>query len=115
FLLAASKASSSDERSSALVIGNPKLDTATAAAAELPPLPGASREAEQIAQLYGRPQLLTDAEASRARVMELLPKYGFFHFAGHAVANGDQPELSYLALSSQRPGEQGTLRAGEIA
>ena len=113
FLLAASRLSSRDSRSSALVIGNPKLDAA--AAAELPPLPGASREAEQIARLYGRPQLLLDAEASRDRVMELLPKYGVFHFAGHAVANGDQPELSYLALGSRRSDEEGTLRAGEIA
>ena len=113
FLLAATRASSRDARSSALVIGNPKLDTS--AVAELPPLPGATREAEQIAQLYGRPQLLTDAEASRDRVVELLPKYGVFHFAGHAVANGDQPELSFLALGSQGLGDRGTLRAGEIA
>ena len=113
FLLAASRASSPDARSSALVIGNPKLDAA--GAAELPPLPGASREAEQVAGLYSRRQLLTGAEASRDRVLELLPKYGVFHFAGHAVANGDQPELSYLALSSQRSDDQGTLRAGEIA
>jgi len=113
FLVAATRAASPDSRSSALVIGNPTLDAATAA--ELPPLPGASREAEQVARLYGRSQLLTGAEASRDRVMELLPKYGVFHFAGHAVANGDQPELSYLALGSQRPDEDGTVRAGEIA
>ena len=113
FLLAASKALSPESRSSALVIGNPTLDAATAA--ELPPLPGASREAQQVAGLYGQPQLLTGAEASRARVLELLPKYGVFHFAGHAVANGDQPELSYLALGSQRSDEEGTVRAGEIA
>ena len=113
FLVAASRAASPESRSSALVIGNPKLDAASAA--ELPPLPGAFREAEQVARRYGRPQLLTGAEASRDRVLELLPKYGVFHFAGHAVANGDQPELSYLALGSQRSDENGTLRAGEIA
>ena len=113
FLVAASRHASPNSRSSALVIGNPKLDAA--AAAELPPLPGASREAEQVARLYGRPQLLTGAEASRDRVLELLPKFGVFHFAGHAVANGDQPELSYLALGSERPDEGGTVYAGEIA
>jgi CHAT domain-containing protein len=84
FLVAASRAASPDSRSSALVIGNPKLDAASAAG--LPPLPGAFREAEQVARLYGRPQLLTGAEASRDRVLELLPKNGVFHFAGHAVA-----------------------------
>ncbi|HEX5073450.1 MAG TPA: CHAT domain-containing protein [Gemmatimonadaceae bacterium] len=113
FLLAASRTSRRDSRSSALVVGNPKLDAALAA--ELPPLPGAFREAEQVARRYERPQLLTGAEASRDRVVELLPKYGVFHFAGHAVANGDQPELSYLALGSQRSDEDGTLHAGEIA
>jgi len=113
FLLAASKASSRESRSSALVIGNPQLDTAIAA--ELPPLPGASREAKAVAQLYRQPQLLTGADASRDRVLELLPKYGVFHFAGHAVANGDQPELSYLALGSERSNEAGTVHAGEIA
>ena len=114
FLIAASRAGSRDAHSSALVVGNPKLDAASAAA-QLPPLPGAFREAEQVAQLYDRPKLLSDTGASRDRVLELLPKYGVFHFAGHAVANGDQPELSYLALASQRPGEDGPLRAGEIA
>lgn len=113
FLLAASRTTSPELRSSALVIGNPKLDAATEA--QLPPLPGASREAEQVARLYGRSQRLIGAEASRDRVLGLLPKYGVFHFAGHAVANGDQPDLSYLALGSQRSDEEGTLRAGEIA
>jgi len=111
FLIAASRAASTDSRSSALVIGNPKLDAASAA--ELPPLPGAVREAERVAQLYTRPQLLTGAEASRDRVVELLPKYGVFHFAGHAVANGDQPELSYLALGNEGS-DEGTLSAAEI-
>ena len=112
FLVAASRAASPDSRSSALVIGNPKLDAASAAG--LPPLPGAFREAEQVARLYGRAQLLTDDDASRDRVLELLPKYSVFHFAGHAVANGDQPGLSYLALASQHADEEGTLRAAEI-
>jgi CHAT domain-containing protein len=94
------------------VIGNPELDAASAA--ELPPLPGAFREAEEVARHYGRRQVLRGAEASRDRVLELLPKYGVFHFAGHAVANGDQPELSYLALASQHSDEEGTLRAAEI-
>ena len=112
FLVAASRAASPDSRSSALVIGNPKLDAASAAG--LPPLPGAFHEAEEVARHYGRRQLLTGAEASRDRVLELLPKYGVFHFAGHAVANGDQPGLSYLALASQRSDDVGTLRAAEI-
>ena len=112
FLVAASRAASPDSRSSALVIGNPKLDAASAA--RLPPLPGAFREAEEVARHYGRGKLLRGPGASRDSVLEFLPKYGVFHFAGHAVANGDQPELSYLALASQHAGEVGILRAAEI-
>jgi CHAT domain-containing protein len=113
FLIAASsRAASPDSRASALVIGNPELDAASAA--ELPPLPGAFREAQQVARLYGRGKLLRGPGASRDSVLELLPKYGVFHFAGHAVANGDQPELSYLALASKYAGEVGMLRAAEI-
>ena len=112
FLVAASRGTAPDSRTSALVIGNPKLDAASAA--QLPPLPAAFREAEEVARHYGRRQLLTGTDASRNRVLELLPKYGVFHFAGHAVANGDQPELSYLALASQHADDAGRLRAAEI-
>src|SRR4029078_9978220 len=52
FLVAATGAASPCSRSSALLIGNPKLDAASAA--RLPPLPGAFREAEEVARHYGR-------------------------------------------------------------
>jgi CHAT domain-containing protein len=95
--------------STALVVGNPAFDS-------LEPLPGAAREANRIARFYPRPTLLTGPTAYRDTILSLLGYSRVFHFAGHAVFNSDQPELSYLALGSRRTqSASGTLSAGEIA
>ena len=103
----------SDTRSakSALVVGNPAL--ARDVAARLAPLPHAGREAREIGRLYGsRP--LTGTAATRLSVLEQLPTHFIFHFAGHAVFNGEQPGSSYLALAPDAGANDGTLRAWEI-
>jgi CHAT domain-containing protein len=97
---------------SALVIGNPALDTT--AVLRLPDLPGSRREAQQVARLYGGARLLMGADARRREVLDLIPDYSVFHFAGHAVFNNEQPELSYLALAPDAPEASGILYAGEI-
>jgi CHAT domain-containing protein len=97
----------------ALVIGNPELGAAEAGA--LPPLSGAAREAEAIADLYPGSTVLKDGDARRGRVLELLPSHSVFHFAGHAVFDPERPERSYLALASDGPGSGGLLRAWEIS
>jgi CHAT domain-containing protein len=113
FYQAAAARPVSQERSmSALVVGNPSLHRDLLP--QLPGLPGAVREAEQVAAMYDRPLLLTGGQAGRNSVRGLLPAYSIFHFAGHAVFNGEQPGLSYLALSPDDPKEDGTLRAWEI-
>jgi CHAT domain-containing protein len=98
----------------ALVVGNPLLDTTSSA--KLPALPGALSEAKGVADQYQSHRLLTAGEARRDTVIALLGTSSVFHFAGHAIVNSDQPELSYLALAS--PGgsdaENGMLRAREI-
>jgi len=98
--------------SSALVVGNPTLDSASNAT--LPRLPGAAREAENVAPLYQRASLLTGAEARRDTVLDRLASNSVFHFAGHAIANTEQPELSYLALAPANSGDDGKLRGREI-
>ena len=97
----------------ALVVGNPLLDTSSA---RLPPLPGALREARGVANEYRSRRLLTGGEARRDSVLALLATSSVFHFAGHAIINSDQPELSYLALASTGSGgaDDGILRAREI-
>ena len=99
-------------RSVPLVVGNPTPDTAVLHA--LPPLPGAANEAARVARSYPKAHLLMDADARRGPVLRALPASSLFHFAGHAVFNSEQPELSYLALAPERAGESGFLYAWEI-
>lgn len=100
--------------SQALVVGNPTLDTALNA--RLPALPGALDEAQRVASQYPSHWLLTGEQARRDSVIALLASSSVFHFAGHAIINSDQPELSYLALASAGNGGavDGMLRAREI-
>jgi CHAT domain-containing protein len=67
-----------------------------------------------VARLYPSARLLKGAAARRHRVTGLLPEYPLFHFAGHAVHNVEQPELSYLALAPDTAGGTGVLYAWEI-
>ncbi|MGH7460094.1 MAG: CHAT domain-containing protein, partial [Longimicrobiales bacterium] len=113
FLVEASRARAHTGAVRALVVGNPEVDSA--AGLQLPRLPAAQREAESIAQLYSNSRQLVDSEAQRDRVLELLPQKTVFHFAGHAVFNSEQPDLSYLAMASSEPGKSGNLLAREIA
>ncbi|MBW3629547.1 MAG: CHAT domain-containing protein [Gemmatimonadetes bacterium] len=96
----------------ALVVGNPQTDTSLVQ--QLDPLPGAASEAVRVAHLYRGARLLTGADADRDRVVELLSGSSIFHFAGHAVFNAAQPELSYLALAPVGQGGTGLLHAWEI-
>ncbi|AHG92282.1 CHAT domain protein (plasmid) [Gemmatirosa kalamazoonensis] len=96
---------------SALVVGDPAADTLATRGAVA--LRGAAEEAAQVARLYARARLLVGAHADRRRVLALLPSSSIFHFAGHAVANSEQPELSYLALVAGGA-DDGLLRAREI-
>ncbi|MGH7616862.1 MAG: CHAT domain-containing protein, partial [Gemmatimonadaceae bacterium] len=114
FLLAAqSVVPPRGQRRTALVVGNPALDSTMI---QLDALPGAEREARTVAKLYSSSTLLIGADARRDTVVSLLRTPKVFHFAGHAVFNGDRPELSYLALGSPR-GRDGTgaLEAREIS
>ena len=97
-----------------LVVGDPQLDSADRA--RLPQLPGAAREASRVASLYTKDATeLEGAQATRDSLLSLLPHYSVLHFAGHAVTDEDEPQLSYLALASGRAEASGQLRAPEIA
>jgi CHAT domain-containing protein len=99
----------------ALVVGNPAADTSLfQALLPLPPLPGAAREARRVAESYGRARLLMDRAAIRGAVLASLPSSPVFHFAGHAIDNIEQPELSHLALSPGADGTGSSLYAWEI-
>ncbi|MEM8961872.1 MAG: CHAT domain-containing protein [Acidobacteriota bacterium] len=81
------------------------------------PLPFARREGRRVVRLVGGGSRLVDgAKASEAflRRADLSP-YGLIHFAAHAVANVEQPELSGVLLAVGEPGDDGWLRPSEIA
>lgn len=69
-------------------------------------LPGARREVEEVADILGgRAELYSGAEATKARLFQRIGA-PVLHFATHAFADLDNPELSYIVLapasSSQR-------------
>ena len=110
FLLASQRPQSPRHGSaSALIIGEPSLDPN----AGLPRLPGAKREARAVADLYGSAKLVMGGDASRAKIVTLLPRYRTVHFAGHAISDVDEPEYSYLALARDSSSD-GRLHAWEI-
>jgi CHAT domain-containing protein len=102
----------------ALVVGNPYFDREQFG--ELPDLPQARREAEQVAQLYATKPLLGN-EATSPEVKRLLNKADVVHLATHAVPDERSPLLSKLLLSKDRvsKGEthhvsSGFIQASEI-
>jgi len=110
-LVAPAAAVPSSRLTSALVVGDPAFDRV--ALAQVARLPGAAREAARVAALYPGARLLTGDEARRDTLLGLLPRQRIFHFAGHAFADAEQPERSYLALAADR-GDDGILRARDI-
>jgi CHAT domain-containing protein len=116
FQLAALATASSDRGraadSNVLVVGAPALDSSMST--QLSSLPGAAEEASRVARLYPDATLLTGAAASRAQVLRSLRSSSIVHFAGHAVFNEAQPELSFLALAPDGDADDGTVRAWEI-
>jgi len=86
----------------------------------LTPLPGSAREAANIAALFpaGDVRLLSGFDASREKLLALdLGSYRILHFATHAVADSEAPQLSALILSTWsadgRP-VSGEVFAGDI-
>lgn len=101
---------------SALLIGNPampKLDGQQLAA-----LPGALREAKNVAQLFGNskqfvPNLLTGAAASEAQVGALAATARVLHLATHGVVVDDRPLDAFVALAPS-PGMDGRWTVREV-
>ncbi|HET7460796.1 MAG TPA: CHAT domain-containing protein [Longimicrobium sp.] len=110
FLAARARKRAAPHPGPALVIGDPATDPAL----RLDPLPGAAAEAQAVARLRHPSILLVGPQATRGALLRDLSRASVLHFAGHAVFNAEQPELSYLALAPGGPGGPGILRAWEI-
>jgi len=101
-----------------LIVGNPRFDRKRFA--ELTDLPGAEREAREIAKLYGATPLIGRV-ATAARVNESLVEADVVHLATHALPDERSPLLSKLLLSEDDAKDQlthhatgGSLQASQI-
>jgi CHAT domain-containing protein len=77
----------------------------------VPPLPRATLEVDSAEAIFPGSRVIGAGITPRV-LMDSLPRFGMFYFAGHAVLNVLNPERSYLALGQGRRDEQ--LTAAEI-
>jgi CHAT domain-containing protein/cytochrome c-type biogenesis protein CcmH/NrfG len=75
----------------ALSIGDPRIETVDGV--QLPPLPEADREAQEVGTIFSHHSLLTGQDATLTKVSSLLPTAEILHFAGHSRLSGNQPGL----------------------
>ncbi|MEP7300759.1 MAG: CHAT domain-containing protein [Caldimonas sp.] len=87
-----------------------------------PRLPGSRREAQAVAKLFPRADVLLDAAASEASISRLaanggLKRFDVMHFATHGFVSPRQPLASALVLATPRGGEgdDGYLTAAEMS
>jgi len=79
----------------ALLVGDPAIDRRLG----LKPLPNAVEEAKELARDYAGGELLVGAEATTERFLESAGRSTIIHFAGHGVANAQNPWRSMLVLT----------------
>ncbi|MGW0391005.1 CHAT domain-containing protein [Streptomyces sp. NPDC003042] len=85
--------------------GTGALVVSVSEAAGLAPLPAARREAEHLARLLPRSEVLTGASATHSAVVSALPRHAYAHFACHALGDLERPSGSRLVLHdhTERP------------
>lgn len=76
----------------AFIIGN------ASAQQDLPPLPAATAEAQRVTKSYAH-ATLSDGSVTVPQIAAQLQRNSVFHFAGHAVSNLEQPDLSFLVVN----------------
>lgn len=89
----------SSSGSSVVVVADPHTPAEGIGGAKFSALPGAAREATEIALRKGG-RLIEGADATGTEILAALQDADVFHYAGHAVADPDRPlEGSFLALA----------------
>ncbi|MBD2197536.1 MULTISPECIES: CHAT domain-containing tetratricopeptide repeat protein [Calothrix] len=102
----------------ALVVGNPIMPSVSPKVGEAPqqltPLPGAEKEAKEIAQLLNT-KAITGKEATKAAFMQRLPQARFIHLATHGLLD-DFKGLGVPGAVALAPDgkDNGLLTANEI-
>jgi CHAT domain-containing protein/tetratricopeptide (TPR) repeat protein len=98
----------------ATVVGDPLVDAGVRAGRAA--LPGAVREAAEIATLYENPSLLIGSAATKAAFFDALRSSDVVHYAGHAAAVPDDPASPRLLLAADpRTGDSGALYLRDLA
>ncbi len=92
--------------SSLLGFGNPATDRNV-------PLPGAEREVQQVARVFGRSEIYLQHEATRQRFKSLANKASVLHVAAHAEVDEVDPLFSRILFAST-PAETGLLEARDV-
>jgi CHAT domain-containing protein len=79
-------------------------------------LPDTQDEATMIQKLFGsRSCLVVGKEATKDRVVRLLPRFSVIHLATHCISDENEPDFTGLALgSSERHPMDGVLRLFEL-
>jgi CHAT domain-containing protein/Flp pilus assembly protein TadD len=83
---------------SLLAVGNPSFDKTVYS--NLPDLPDARREAEEIGKLYRSPVILAGKQATKESFKKHLRQASVMHFAGHYVVDEHSPMRSGFILNS---------------
>jgi CHAT domain-containing protein len=95
-----------------LAVGNPTFRKDIGQ--ELPDLPHAEREAEEIAKLLPGSEILIRESATKNRFLGAIDRHEVIHFGGHAIVNQEFPLLSSLVLSPEGSQDSGVLYAHEL-
>jgi CHAT domain-containing protein len=96
-----------------LVVGNPQFDRQIWLG--MPNLPGAEAEADEIAGLYARSELLTGSRATKSAFLEGIRRAQVVHYAGHAAASADAPSSARLLFAPDpRTADSGALYLHEL-
>ena len=95
-----------------VAVGNPRFDRSVF---DLPDLPGAAREAEEVAASYAESRVLGGDAATADRVLEGARWGDVLHIASHAVVDAADGERSALILApGGRIAPDGALRAKDL-
>jgi CHAT domain-containing protein/tetratricopeptide (TPR) repeat protein len=70
----------------------------------VPALPSVNREVRQIASIYSASTVVTDEAATRSAFVSALATHDVVHFAGHAIANHQEPAFSRLLVAGENGG-----------
>lgn len=96
---------------SVLSVGGPYFDRG--AFPQLPDLPSARREAEEVANYYDARTVLVGPEAGRDAVTRAMPGADVLHFASHYVVDEASPMSSKLLLA-KGAGDDGVLKVYDL-